>query len=307
MKWLWVVSRGDVSIQVDCRAARQFEDGFRGGLRAYTGQYEVNLLASSLKARLRAGEPSFGAFLSFDFWPGYLEIFQAEGMHFAVLDMEHGSATLPQAEELCRVARLIDFPLLLRPESSLFHTMKKYLDMGPAGLMIPWVEEEVQVRTVLDSMFTPPRGRRGPGGNAIFHNRTLDRAGWDGIEPNLFLMPQIETPRGVANSKLIASPEGVDALMLGPYDLSLNMGLCWQPEHPSLVDAIVNVRLSAAEAGKPCGMVVGTVEQAGLWMDRGFNFFICSEVTSMVRTQTHVLVQGMRDAADSRRSGASKP
>ena len=120
-------------------------------------------------------------------------------------------------------------------------------------------------------------------------------------------MPQIETPRGVANSKLIASPEGVDALMLGPYDLSLNMGLCWQPEHPSLVDAIVNVRLSAAEAGKPCGMVVGTVEQAGLWMDRGFNFFICSEVTSMVRTQTHVLVQGMRDAADSRRSGASKP
>src|ERR1700730_4870784 len=134
----------------------------------------MKLLASSLKSRVRNRELTLGPLMTFDFWPGYLEIFKGAGMDFVLLDMEHGSVSLKEAEELCRTARLLDFPLILRPESAQYYVDRKYLDLGPGGLMIPWTERQDQVDSVRDALFVPPRGRRGPGGPAIFANRTLD-------------------------------------------------------------------------------------------------------------------------------------
>jgi 2-keto-3-deoxy-L-rhamnonate aldolase RhmA len=255
------------------------------------------VLAASLKERLRSKLLTIGPLLSFDFWPGYLEIFKAEGMHYAVLDMEHGSATLNQAEDLCRVARLLDFPLIVRPEASVYHVVRKYLDMGAAGLMLPWTERADQLEAVRDAAFTPPLGRRGPGGPAIFHNRSLDRQGWDEIERDLFILPQIETPAGVENVRALAATAWVDAMMLGPYDLSLNMGHCGELDHPDVVAAIQAVHAGSEAVGKPCGMVVGTAEQARFWIERGFYFLITSEVSVMVRTQARALVREILESS----------
>src|SRR5690348_9532442 len=131
--------------------------------------------------------------MTFDFWPGYLEIFKSEGMDYVVVDLEHGSATLSMVEALCRTARLIDLPLILRPESCVFHLLRKYVDMGAAGFLIPWMERQEQVEVLRDAIFLPPAGRRGPGGPSIFANRTLDRQGWDEIESSLFVALQIES------------------------------------------------------------------------------------------------------------------
>lgn len=243
----------------------------------------------------------------FDFWPGYLEIFKAEGMHYALLDMEHSAATLTQAEELCRVARLLDFPLIIRPESAVFHLMRKYLDLGPSGLMLPWIETDEQLLTARDALFTPPRGRRGPGGPSTFHNRNLNKQGWDEVEQNLFLMPQVETLPGVRNAQNTASKDWVDALMLGPYDLSLNLGVCWEAEHPELVKTITAIRDSAAKAGKPCGMVVGSPEAGRLWVERGFHFLLVSEVTAMVRHESRMFVQELEAAAAAASTAGGTP
>ena len=233
--------------------------------------------------------------MTFDFWPGYLEIFKAEGMHFAVLDMEHGSASLRTAEEFCRTARLLDFPLIIRPEASVYHLVRRYLDMGPAGLMLPWTESQEQVEAVRDASFLPPKGRRGPGGPSIQANRSLDRAGWDEIEANLFLMLQIETPTGMQNLPALLAHDWVDATMVGPYDLSLNLDHCGQLDHPEVVLTIQGIHARSTQMHKPCGMVVGTVDQAKFWIDRGFNFLITGEVSVLVRQQCRHLVQGVQE------------
>jgi 2,4-dihydroxyhept-2-ene-1,7-dioic acid aldolase len=252
------------------------------------------MLASSLKAKLRQKRLTLGSLLTMDFWPGYLEIFKSEGMDFAILDMEHSSASLHQAEELCRTARLLELPLLIRPEFALYHLIRKYLDMGPAGLMLPWIERQEQMEALREAVFLPPKGKRGPGGPSTFVNRTLDRAGWDEVESALFLMPQFESPAGIKHLGSLVSHEWIDATMLGPYDLSVNLGRCGQIDHPEVVAAIERVRTESMKIDKPCGMVIHNVEQAKFWMDRGFTFFLCSEVSAMVRQQSRILVQGIR-------------
>lgn len=257
---------------------------------------EVYVLASALKSRLQRNQLTLGPMLTFDFWPGYLEIFKAEGMNYALLDMEHGSASLRTAEELCRTARLLDLPLIIRPEASQYHLLRKYLDMGPAGLMIPWTETQEQIETLRTAAYLPPKGRRGPGGPAIFANRSIDRVGWDEIENALFLVVQIESPVGIANLSSLVSRDWIDATMLGPYDLSLNLGRWAQMDHPEVVNAICETRSTSLQVGKPCGMVINSLDQARTWINRGFNFFICSEVTYLARLQTRALVAGVQEA-----------
>lgn len=255
------------------------------------------MLASSLKQKVRENQLTLGPMLTMDFWPGYLEIFKSEGMDFVLLDMEHSSASLRTAEELCRTARLLGLPLILRPESTIYHLLRKYLDMGPAGFMLPWIETQEQIQALQEAVFTPPKGRRGPGGPSIFANRSLDRQGWDEVESSLFIMTQYESPTGIRNLATLSSRDWIDATMLGPYDLSLNLGRCGQMDHPEVVAAIDRVRDESQKIGKPCGMVINSPEQAQFWIDRGFRFFICSEVSVMVRAQLQHLAGNMRKMA----------
>jgi len=243
------------------------------------------LLAKELKERVRRRQPTMGVLLSFDFWPGHLEMFKAEGLHLAVLDMEHSSCDLRTAEELCRTARLLDFPLLIRPEASVHHLVKKYVDMGAAGLMMPWTETEQHVKTLRDAVFTPPRGRRGPGGPSIFANRSLDRAGWDEIESSLFLMIQIESREGLAAVKKLAQYDWIDATMLGPYDLSLNLSRWGRMDPPDVVAAIRQVRQESEAVSRPCGMVVGTPELAAQYIGEGFPLILIPDASHLARIQ----------------------
>jgi 2-keto-3-deoxy-L-rhamnonate aldolase RhmA len=196
---------------------------------------------------------------------------------------------------LCRTARLLDLPLIVRPESSVFHLIRKYVDMGAAGLMIPWTERQDQIDTLREAMFVPPRGKRGPGGPAIFANRTLDRAGWDEIEASLFTMIQIESPAGLKNLTRLANQPWIDAVMVGPYDLSLSIDRCGRMDDPDLIDTIGRIRTEAASIGKPAGMVVGSAGQAKRWIDCGIRLLIVSEPAVMVRQHVRGLVESIRD------------
>jgi len=241
------------------------------------------MLAGELKKKLRSGEITFGTWMTFDFWPGWLEIFKQCGLDCVVLDMEHGAATLEDAAELCRTARLLDFPLILRAEASLYHLLRKYIDMGPAGMMIPWVERQEQIDNLRDAIFCAPQGRRGPGGVSIFGTPSLDRAGWAATEKDFCVMLQVETPAGVEAMDKIMAQDWIDLVCLGPYDLSLNLGHCGEMEHPVVVEAITKVIQKARAMGKPAGMPVGTVEETRFWRERGCTFFPYGDITGLVR------------------------
>jgi len=237
------------------------------------------MLAGSLKQKLRSGEEAAGVLMTFDFWPGYLEICQKRGVDFVILDMEHGQTNLPRAEELCRTARLLDLPLLIRPQSCTMDHVKRSLDLGAGGLMIPWMETQEQLDILHDAAFCPPRGRHGMGGPGVMSVDGTTSQDWAYLEDNLFIMCQIETPRGLDFASTVAAQDWIDALMLGPYDLAHNMGLVdhflQAEEH---LRAIEQVRDIAHAGGRWAGMVTGTGEEARKWFDRGFEMIIIGAV-----------------------------
>ena len=160
------------------------------------------MLASLLKEKLRRGQRALGVMMTFDFWPGYLEICQREGVDFVVLDMEHGQVDRSRGEELCRTARLLDLPLVVRPPACAMQPVKQALDMGAGGLMVPWVETQEQLDTLRAAAFCPPRGRHGMGGPAIMAAGGTSAADWRRLEDSQFLMCQIETPLGLTFAPL---------------------------------------------------------------------------------------------------------
>lgn len=242
------------------------------------------MLSSSLKEKLSAGGEALGVMMTFDFWPGYLEICLKHGVDFMVVDMEHGQVELSRVEELCRTARLLDLPLLIRPPICSMDPIKRIIDLGAGGLMIPWMESQEQLDILYNAAFCPTRGRHGMGGPGILAVDGISSRDWARIEDNLFIMCQIETPKGLDFASHVVAQDWIDALMVGPYDLAHNMGLLDQfmqaEEH---IRAIGQVRDAAHARGKWAGMVVGTGEEARHWADHGFEMIIMGVVLAHFR------------------------
>ena len=242
------------------------------------------ILARALKERLAKGDLTLGPVMMYDFWPGYIEMFKEIGYHFVFVDCEHAAATTREVEELCRVARLIDLPVLLRVETAMYHRIRRCIDMGPAGLIVPWVETMEQVETLREGAYLPPKGRRGPGGPGNSWAANFFRDGWDAVERDLCNVVQFETPQGIERAGELAAPDWVHAGMIGPYDLSVNMGRAGRMDHPEVVAAIDIALAGCRQVGKTCAMVVGTPDEAKFWVDRGFHFIVTGEISYWARS-----------------------
>jgi 2-keto-3-deoxy-L-rhamnonate aldolase RhmA len=105
---------------------------------------------------------------------------------------------------------------------------------------------------VRDAVYLPPRGKRRPGGMGNYWMRDVHYSNWrDEFEANFVVIPQIETRVGVQNVPAIAAHALTTAVGLGPYDLSADMGCCWEPDNAEHKRAIETIREASEAAGKP--------------------------------------------------------
>ena len=111
-------------------------------------------------------------------------------------------------------------------------------------------------------------------------------------------MVQIESGTGLKNVEALSREPWIDATMLGPYDLSLNLGLWGQLGHPDLVQAIDQVRDGATAAGKPCGMVMGKPEQARFWRDRGYPLLLIPDPSFLTKQHLSWFLDEMERCGD---------
>lgn len=243
----------------------------------------MKLPKNLFKAALQAKEPLYGIWASMA--SGYVaEIVASFEYDWILIDGEHAPNTVPMLrEQLLSVMSYRTQPIV-RAVSGEAVLIKQLLDIGAQTLMIPMVETPEQAQELVRAMRYPPQGIRGAGGGLTRATR------WDGIanylhtaHEELCLIVQIESRKGVQQALQIAAIDGVDAVFIGPVDLSVDMGHPGNPRHPEVQEAIRSVINASRSAGKACGILAPAWEDAERYREWGCQFIAVAIDITLLR------------------------
>lgn len=210
--------------------------------------------ATEIRAALRAGGCSVGSWMQLPD-QSVAEIMGRAGYDWIAVDLEHGhfsNAMLPAMFRAIELGGTLPFARVADIDRA---GIKAALDAGAQGLIFPMVESAGQLAAAISWSRYPPSGTRGVGyARTNLFGRNLD-AGLRQAE-ELLLVAQIEHVRAVDAIEQILDVAGLDAIMIGPYDLSASMGLTGQFDHPLFVAALARIADAARRAGIPSGLHV---------------------------------------------------
>ena len=259
--------------------------------------------AAVLRKKIGTADPVLGLLATFHFWPGLVEIAIEAGFDYLIIDLEHLTHNAEAVADACAFGRRVGFPILIRPPSAEFTPVRLAMDLGPCGLLVPYVETAEALDEVRDAVYMKPRGRRRPGGPGNAWVKDYNYSTWKSdVEDHLIILPQIESKLALKNVDAIVRHELTTAIAIGPYDLSADLGVCWQPNHPLLADAYARVRKAGLAAGKNT-WVVG---DGPTLLAQGFNFICLTESTMYLKAVLTKLVSTARQHSVSPKNPARK-
>src|SRR5439155_9282143 len=212
---------------------------------------------NALKQRLRGGKRALGCWTVLGA-PPVIELLALCGFDYLLLDQEHGfgepSALLHSLQPRAATQRCTS---VVRVPSKDPNYLKRVLDTGVEGVMVPNVETAEDARALVAACRYPPAGRRGSAlGSARASDYGIRAADYrKAVADELLIVCQIESPRAVENIDAIAAVEGVDVLFIGPHDLSGTVGQLGDLKHPEVGKLIERAEAGIRKAGKPMGTV----------------------------------------------------
>jgi len=204
-----------------------------------------------IRDKLNRGEYSIGSWIQIPH-ASIAEIMGQSNYDWVAVDMEHGAVTVQQLPDLFRALELGNTLPLARLSQGGVKECKQALDAGAGGVIVPMVENSVQVEEIYKAICWPPTGTRGVAfSRANLFGKHFDRYVEEAQQP--FLVVMIENIKAVENLESILSVKGIDALLIGPYDLSSSMGLTAQFDNPKFNTVIQEILQICNKYNIPCG------------------------------------------------------
>jgi 2-dehydro-3-deoxyglucarate aldolase/4-hydroxy-2-oxoheptanedioate aldolase len=242
------------------------------------------LQKNTVKERLKTGGVVYGTSLGGCLEPEISIVLAAAGVEFFFIDTEHSTTTYAQIQGLCRTARgagLIPLVRVTQNESSL---ISRALDVGAMGIIVPRVHSAAEARSAMDAMKFPPLGHRGYGLGTIVTDLKGNSAQEEVNSANreTLAVMMIESQEGVRAVEEIAAVSEVDALFVGPYDLSLALGILEQFESPLFLTALKKVIKAGCNAGIAVGLQSKDMALLTRARDMGARFIIYSSDYSVL-------------------------
>lgn len=224
---------------------------------------------------LRSGEPVVGTWLGIGH-PAVAEIVAGVDVDFVVIDTEHAPAGLETLENVLRAVEAApgNTAALSRVPWNDPVRIKRLLDTGPAGVVVPMVESAAGAREAVEAMRYPPEGIRGIAATRASRYTAGFPEYVETANEDLVTVLQVESEAGVANAGAIAHVEGVDALLVGPSDLSAAIGAFPDTDDDRVVEAVETVVAAGEAAGVPVGTLVVDPAEVPTWLDHGLDFLI---------------------------------
>lgn len=226
-----------------------------------------------LKSKLSRSELTIGSWVTLGH-PAIAEIMAAAGFDWLVLDMEHSVLELSEVQAIIQVLEGKRCPAIVRLTSNHPDQIKRVMDAGATGVMVPMIKSAADAEAAVDSVYYPPRGQRGVGlARAQGYGASFSTyRQW--LEENAVIVAMIEHIDAVRAIDNILSVPGIDAYIIGPYDLSGSMGRPGDLDHPDVQKAIAQVLEAGRRAHKPGGIHVIEPDPQALQqrIEAGFNF-----------------------------------
>ena len=237
---------------------------------------------------------NFGQFRSQD----VLKILALAGFNWAFVDTEHGGFGIETIQDLCRVAASVNFTPIVRVPELQYSMVTRALDCGAMGVMFPRVESPEVLEKAISWAKYPPVGVRGFGllpFHCDFAPMTMPQM-MEWCNEHTMVVVQIETRKAVeAREELLAVP-GIDAVMIGPADLSISLGVPGEFQHPKVVEAMESVRDTCLRRGIAPGTQTRSLGLAQFWRQRGMRFLGCSSDVSMLYERAKEIITQLEPA-----------
>jgi 2-dehydro-3-deoxyglucarate aldolase len=235
------------------------------------------------KHRLQNGQVALGAWMMIGH-PTIAEVFAGEGFHWIGVDMEHTATGLRELHEIALALKGSDCDLLVRMPGCDEALAKKVLDTGATGLIVPLINTAAQAAQAVAMTKYPPEGIRGAAFSRASDFGRNFSGYYESHNERSLVVVMLEHIDAVANIDEILATEGIDAMFIGPYDLSASMGLAGQTDHPDVVAAERKIIEAAARHNVPAGYHVVAADGQAVQrkIDAGVKFIGCSLDTEML-------------------------
>jgi 2-keto-3-deoxy-L-rhamnonate aldolase RhmA len=219
------------------------------------------------------------------------------GFDWMVYDTEHSPYDIETAQKLMQAASFnSDCTPLIRVAWNDMVMIKKALDTGAYGVIVPWVNTREEAEYAVRACMYPPEGNRGCGPRraALYDSNYIKTA-----NNEVLIGLQIETQTALDNLDDIISVKGVDVCFIGPNDLSLSLGIHQQYDHPKFQEALDTVLTVCKRHNVAPGIYCST-ETINTYLELGFRF--CSLASDML-----LFIKGMRDALSNIKGWTATP
>jgi 2-dehydro-3-deoxyglucarate aldolase len=229
-----------------------------------------------LREKLNSGGFSIGSWMQIPH-SSIAEIMGQSNYDWVAIDMEHGSVSTHQLPDLFRALELGETLPLVRLARAHFKDCKQALDAGAGGVIVPMIKSAQQLKEVRDATRWPPSGTRGVGfSRANLYGKNFDEYLNEAKKP--FLVAMIENIDAIDELDDILALEGLDAILIGPYDLSASMGITSEFENPRFVELMNHIKIKSEIAKIPCGIHVVEPSKVNLRqrLDEGYRFIAYS-------------------------------
>lgn len=250
---------------------------------------------NAVKTRLHVGENVLGCWTALGS-PAVVELLGFAGFDYIVLDQEHGLGDLGPLVAQLQALSATPATAVVRVPWNDHVVLKRVLDTGAEGVMIPSIETAEEARTAVAACRYPPLGRRGAASSSARASQYGMAADYVATcAGNLLIVLRIESAKGVANIDSILEVPGIDVIFIGPHDLSGTVGQLGNLKHPEVAGLIARAEQQARAAGTP----MGTVPHPGAtWRDmfeRGYRFVNAGSDVSRLRDGSLSDVRAFRE------------
>jgi len=230
-------------------------------------------IKNRVKRMLKEGKKTSGAWLQIAS-PFTAEIMSRAGFDWLIIDMEHGPGDILSLVSQLQAMNGTDTCALVRTPWNDFVAIKRILDTGVHGLLIPYVNTKEEAEAAVRACRYPPEGIRGVAGSPRAQGYGQNVQEYLKCAGDEILLIAVETPEAVANLDDILSVDGVDGIFIGPMDLASSMGYFCNPAQPQVQEVIRTIESKTLATGKVLATTTATWEGAQKLYERGYQMLM---------------------------------